>query len=139
MASIPFVENLCKLFDYQMISGVDKVDFVLLKENQLSFVDYHISDKTAFEAFYNHVHIIDKVKKRDFKKLTLYLPSVGAVLLKCLEHDFPDKKFVVFVTIHLHDSAIIRFHQIFEGESVYYDTNGFSGNKTEKVFEFRSK
>ena len=136
---IPFLKNISNLFNYQIIPSVDKVNYVLLKENKLNYIDYHIPDKTAFEAFYNHVHIIDKVKKRDFKKLTLYLPSVGEMLLKCLEHDFPDKKFVVFVTVHLHDSATIRFHQIFEGESVYYDTNAFSGNKREKVFEFRSK
>ena len=133
------LKNLAKLFDYERIFGAYDTDLVVLRENDIDEITFVIDDKTEFEADYNHVCVAEEIDERDFAVLARYLPKIGEALLKCLEHDFPDKKFVVFALIRLHDKAVIRFHQLFEGEKPYYDRSQFVGDPTVRLFEFRSR
>ena len=132
------LENLVKLFDYERIAGAYDADLVVLKENDIDEITYWIDDKTEFEGSYNHVCAAEQVNESDFESLSRSLPKIGEALLKCLEHDFPGKKFDVFVLIRLHDKAVIRFHQQFDGEAPYYDRNQFVCDPTARLFEFRS-
>lgn len=94
-----------------------------------------ITDRTAFEAVENHVHILDDITPGEFKKLLPVAESLGNMLLCCLKKRFPDRKFFVFVSIHVGDSFIIRFHQKWENEAQYYYPEDFNGPK-ERMFGF---
>ena len=132
------LKRILPLFDYQLIRGAYDTELVVLKENDIDEIDYYIDDRTAFEAFYNHVHVADDIDEAQVEALSQSLPRVGRILLKCLEHDFPDKQFIVFVDIHLHNSAVIRFHQLFDGEKPYYDVNDSVCDPAVRLFAFRS-
>ena len=57
-------------------------------------------------------------------------------MLNALVYSYPTKSFYVYVTIELHDSFIIRFHQKWDGEEPYYDPNKITfPNSKDFVFE----
>lgn len=103
---------------------------ILIKNN--SDRDYNLNmdhilntfgDRTGFEAFDNHVHMMDVSK--EFEKnpieglrFALKLLEVWAANLKI---DFPDYPFNLIVTFDGQDS-ILRFHKIREGET-WLDTD----------------
>ena len=78
---------------------------------------------------------MDKITKKEFKSLIPISKQLGNTLLNCLKCKYPDKQFVVFVSIHLRDSMIVRFHQKWEGEEPYYRPSDFNG-PNERVFSF---
>lgn len=88
-------------------------------------------DKTALEAFENHIHLWDKIKKKDQNKYKSLGFKIAQNLKKKLETEFPNKKFIVFLQLDFNESSIIRFHQIWDGEPLYFDANEFPG-----IYEF---
>lgn len=65
----------------------------------------------------------------DFKTGTvaLHFLHLRQTNMMWLSFSFPDKHFVVFVTIT--DSMIIRFHQKWENEPYYYSNENFGNNE----------
>ena len=94
-----------------------------------------INDKTEFEATENHVHILDRIKINEFNELFPIAEKLGQALLNALKYNYPEKRFVVFATIDLNDSFIIRFHQQWSGEVYYYNTADFTSSNS-KVLMF---
>jgi hypothetical protein len=92
-----------------------------MDENISSSQNIFIEDKTSTEALENHVHIFDRVKKKYRNDVTEISLAIAQNLHKCLKKDFPSKTFVVYVSLNFEDSIIIRFHQIWEKEVLYYD------------------
>lgn len=43
-----------------------------------------------------------------------------------LNTDFPNKQFVFFLELNFEESSIIRFHQIWNGEPLYFDVKEVS-------------
>ena len=78
-------------------------------------------DRTSFESLENHIHITEKVKKRDFDMLCKHGEVLGELMLLKLKNDFPDRQFFVYVTVQVGDSMIIRFHQKWEDEAPWMD------------------
>lgn len=83
-------------------------------------------DKTAFEAFENHIHLWEKIKKKDQEKYKNLGFKIAQNLKTKLNTDFPNKQFVVFLELNFEESSIIRFHQIWNGEPLYFDVKEFS-------------
>lgn len=83
-------------------------------------------DKTAFEAFKNHIHLWEKIKKKDQEKYKNLGFKIAQNLKTKLNTDFPNKQFVVFLELNFEESSIIRFHQIWNGEPLYFDVKKFS-------------
>ena len=125
---------LSELFEYKIVRDEFQNEYVLFKSNPLNTVD-NIEDKTKFEAIENHVHLIENIKIGEFDKLTEVAHNLGNALLNNLKSSFPDKHFMVFVSIKLHDAMIIRFHQKWENEESYFNVNDFTSSD-EKVFLF---
>ena len=75
----------------------------------------------TFEALDSHFHLIDNIRRYDKQLLIDFGKKIGKLLIDRLSFSFPDKHFVVFVTIT--DSMIIRFHQKWENEPYYYKEN----------------
>lgn len=95
-------------------------EMIYLFEHQKIF-NHAIEDKTGDEALENHVHIFDNVKKRWRKDVKIISEAIARNLFHTLKLEFPNKKFVVYLDLNYMDSVIIRFHQIWENEDLYYD------------------
>lgn len=78
-----------------------------------------ITDKTAFEAVTNHVHLKNRVSLFEYLTLKGKLPEICAPLIRRLKEAYPDTTFAVSADITLHGSLTVRFHQRHEGESGY--------------------
>lgn len=115
---ISILGQLSDLFEYKIVSDLDKNDYVLLKSSNINYIDDIIDDKTAFEALENHTHLLDDIKKSEYAELTEIGKKLGRAMLNNLKANFQNKKFIVFVT--LSDSMIIRFHQQWENEPEYF-------------------
>ena len=94
-----------------------------------------VSDKTQYEAFENHFHLFGRVNKENRASAKDLGIAISKNLAKELKRTFPNKSFIVFLTIDWKDSTIIRFHQMWENESPYFDAKKFDYGDTE-VIEF---
>lgn len=96
-----------------------------------------VEDKTWFEAAENHIHLLDNVRKSEFDALIPVAQKLGRLLLGNLKFSYPDKRFMVFVSLKLNDSMVIRFHQIWENEYPYCNPEEYV-NDNERVFMFEA-
>ena len=55
------------LFQYKTICDEKGNEYVLFADNEINSIA-NVQDRTAFEAFENHVHLICNIQKDDFKK-----------------------------------------------------------------------
>lgn len=55
--------------------------------------------------------------------------KLGNMLFNALKYSFPNKYFYVYITIALHGSFIVRFHQKWENEIPYYNVKDFDESK----------
>lgn len=98
-------------------------EFILLKTetSQKGPISHPIADKTQYEAIENHIHIFeDFIGAKNYIAARQIGISIAQNLYKTLVAEYPDKTFIVYLTINLH-GAIIRFHQIWNDEPTYYD------------------
>lgn len=58
-------------------------------------------------------------------------------MLNCLKWNYPEKQFMVYVSLRMYDSMIIRFHQKWENEEPYCNPHDFT-SENEKVFLFET-
>ena len=124
------------LFSFKTIVDEFHNEYIIFQNSPIDIIT-NVQDKTAFEAVENHVHLFDNIKRRDFKQLVDVGNSLGKALLYSLQATFPQKSFVVYVSICIKDSMIIRFHQKWMDESYYYtDIDSYGSN--EKVLKFES-
>ncbi|MBR2901841.1 MAG: hypothetical protein IKC38_01320 [Clostridia bacterium] len=128
-------EMLSRLLQFKTIKDSQGNEYVLFAENKLSDPIEGIEDRTAFEAVENHIHILKDIKRKEFDKLGSSAKAVGEVVFNKLQLTCPDKKFVVYVSLKLGDSMIVRFHQVWDGEEPYYDVTSFNSNR-QKMYCF---
>ena len=131
MTNNKFYKKIASLSEFKTIHDEFGNEYVLFKNSCMDSI-HGITDKTEFEAVENHVHLLDNINANEFEKLTKIAPDICGLLLNSLQCTFPDKHFAVYVTVHLHDSMIIRFHQKWENEDYYFDPE-FS-TSAEKTF-----
>ncbi|MPN04563.1 hypothetical protein SDC9_151804 [bioreactor metagenome] len=62
--------------------------------------------------------------------------SIAKNLLQTLTQTFPDKKFIVYLQINNNDS-IIRFHQIWNEEPLYFDVKQLRNKDGTEIFEYK--
>lgn len=136
MKRIEYFELLINLFKFRTIFDEANNEFVVFEKSHYKNVS-NITDKTEFEAFENHIHLLDNVKKNEFEKLTTLAKVLGESLLCNLKFQYPQKKFIVYVSIRMYDSMIIRFHQKWKNEQPYCNPSEFTC-PNEKIFFFES-
>lgn len=136
MKRIEYYELMTGLFCFKTIEDKLGNEYVLFAQSRVDSVE-NITDRTEFEALENHIHLIDNVKKDEFERLIPVAKTLGGTLLTCLKAQYPEKNFVVYVSLHLRDSMIIRFHQKWENEVPYYNPANFQ-SEGEKVFAFEA-
>ena len=133
---IEYYEQIMELFKFKTILDEQKNEFVVFSRSNCNSVR-SIKDKTEFQAYENHVHLIHNLKKDEFYQFIPVAQVLGQTLLNCLRWNYPDKQFMVYVSLHLRDSVIIRFHQKWENEEPYCNPSDFKSEK-EKVFVFET-
>ena len=79
-----------------------------------------IQDKTQYEATFNHFHLNEGRIGRKLVSAKQWGTAIAQNLAQELKKAYPDKKFLVFLTVNRED-MIIRFHQEWENEPPYYD------------------
>lgn len=134
MRRIEYYEQITDLFEFKTVSDECGNEYVLFKQSNCDHIS-GIKDRTEFEACENHVHLMDNVKKDEFTRLIPVVKRLGEAVLQCLKSEYPQKQFMVFVSLHLNDSMIIRFHQKWENEKPYCNPEDYKSEK-EKVFVF---
>lgn len=137
MTNKKFLELLPVIYP-DFITGKDESgnELVFLKNGSNREGIYKITDRTACEAFENHVHIFGKIKETALEDSVAIGKAIAGNLLERLCEKFPEKKFIVTLAVNPKDSTVLRFHQVWEGEPPYLDT-GFEYKNTE-IFEFRN-
>ena len=85
-----------------------------------------VKDKTAYEDVNNHVHLLDDISDEEFSKLAVDAPILCRLIYNNIKAQYPQKKLAVYVTV-------IRFHQVWPGEPLYYNPEDFSSGD-ERVF-----
>ncbi len=134
MRTIKLLHSIARLFDFKVVKDTDGNEYVVYKHSHMDSVGTPPEDKTAFEALENHEHISVRQKKSDFDNACFIAQKLGNAQLAALKQAFPDKNFIVFVSVHK-DEIIIRFHQKWANEPVYYDVNAKYEDCT-KLFAF---
>lgn len=136
MKKVEIIKSIAELFCFRTVTDKEGNEYVILGNSKITELNFDIDDKTQFEAVENHVHLIDKVKKSDFDILTEAGRILGEAQLDSLKSKYPEKEFCVFVTVEVGESMIIRFHQVWQNEAVYYNPDDFNSANT-KVLMFR--
>ena len=136
MKRIGYFELISQISEFKTLTTPDGDELVVFKNLPIQDVDF-VDDKTEFESSENHVHLLDNIKKDEFDRLIPVAQNLGKMLLGNLKYSYPDKQFMVYVSLMLKDSMIIRFHQVWENEVPFCNPESFVGDR-EKVFMFRA-
>jgi len=113
--------------DFHIMKDSSGQEMVFLCEHK-QIENWVVENRTVVEALENHVHVFDNVKKRyrnDVKRISI---AISRNLLRSLMQQFPDKSFVVYLDLNYKDSVIIRFHQIWADEEIYYEPKCFQSS-----------
>lgn len=124
MRTIDLMESVVDIFNFKVVRDECGNEYVLYGKSGFdSACGMNITDRTEFEAVENRTYIANNVKKSEFGRWIGVMNELGGLLADRLRKQFPQKKFIVFVTVSLNDSAIIRFHQRWHNELPYYDVS----------------
>lgn len=134
MKQISYLYLISQLFMFKTIEDEHGNEYVLFEANKLNHIE-GIADRTAFEACENHVHLLNHIKAGTLDVCSSIAKSIGQAVLNNLHAAFPQKKFIVFVSMRKNDSLVLRFHQKWINEKPYYNPDDFQSNE-EIVFKF---
>ena len=83
-----------------------------------------VEDRTGYEAVLNHVHLFSgPLPPEELAKVRTLALAAAQDLRHALEQTFPGKRFAVFLTLNP-EGGILRFHQLWPGEALYYQVSG---------------
>ena len=98
MKRFNFLQSIVGLFSFKTIADDCGNEYVLFSDNTLTKSDMpDISDRTEFEALENHVHLLEKVTKKEFENADEVSNLLGKSLLNCLRQKYCDKHFFLFM------------------------------------------
>lgn len=132
--SVVFLIQLSQLLHYKIVRDPKHHELIVLECcSQSDTITFEVSDKTEYEAMNNHIHFLGDITESEFS----FLLTISKLLCQCihanLKQEFPERRFAVYASVHLHDSFIIRFHQIWQGELLYYSPDDFNSGE-DRVF-----
>ena len=133
---LSFIKQISDIFNFKTVSDKNSNKYILFANSTINEINFEVEDKTRFEALENHVHLSDNINNSNYNEAIEIGNILGETQLNALKTKYPDKEFCVFVTVDIGESMIIRFHQVWENEPVYYNPGDFNSDKT-KVLMFR--
>lgn len=127
LQAIPFPE-------FYTVKDTENNEYIFLKTGDSVINSLNkVSDKTYLEAYENHFHICDKVKKSVQQTAFISAKLITNNLIQQLKIKFPNKKFYVYLDCNFKEHVIIRFHQIWKDEDPYYDKKVFPNIEVYKI------
>lgn len=135
MKNLQTLQLISNLFSFKVICDKKGTEYVVFKNSTINNITEDIRDRTAFEAQENHVHLLDHIRKKEVDTLAYIGSNLAKALLHSLKAAFIEKDFVVFLTISINDSMIIRFHQRWNNEEYYYNIADESPDSRIIMFE----
>ncbi len=115
------INSLKPLLNTELVKDAEGNEFVLPVGVIQHPINEAIKDKTGFEGFNTHTHLTKKVKSERLIVLKETAIETAEILKKDLTCKYPQKNFIIYITITIGGSMIIRFHQQWDGEQPYYD------------------
>lgn len=117
-------------FKCKIVYDNEGSEYVVFADSKIKngFNNSFFSDKTAFEAYENHIHIAERLTANDINKFALVGDLVCCIFLRLLEQQFPKKSFTVYLIAKKNEDLVVRFHQNHQGETAYYNGNKFYDN-----------
>ncbi len=114
-------------YEFKTVRDINGNEYVFFVGSSLAdgFENSLFFDRTSLEAFENHLHLAEKITKNEARQYILSGESVCRGLLSQLEIKYPEKAFAVFLTVKTSDSVILRFHQIWDNEPLYFGNESF--------------
>ena len=73
----------------------------------------------------NHVHLLDDISDEEFSELVEGAPVLCRLIYTNIKTQYPQKKLAVYVAVSRYDSLTIRSHQVWPGESLYYNPEDY--------------
>ena len=98
MRQVEYFELISNLSEFKTMMTQRGEELVFFKNATIYDIDA-VEDKTWFEAAENHIHLLDNVRKSEFDALIPVAQKLGRLLLGNLKLSYPDKRFMVFVSL----------------------------------------
>lgn len=114
-------------------------EYVLLQQNEKRMKAKYlasIEDKTVFEACENHIHLFLTITKEEMEGMKSLASALGVFIMEKLYQAYPEKTFVVYTSLGLGESLILRFHQRWEGETDCFDLSEDKAAAEKYLFKF---
>ena len=119
---------------FYSLKDIEENELILLDTgNKEASLGKEKIDKTQMESYLNHFHIWDNFRACDEIQIKEFCECVARNLLEKLAQKYDNRKFSVFLEINSRGSIIIRFHQLWDKEPKYYDTDYFTD-----IIEFKN-
>ena len=118
---IDLLEKILQISVQEVRTDRQGSELVLLSHQAENFAaaNKEVRSKTSFEAFINHVHLMEGLTASDLKRLRSVAPVFCRLLAEALHSRFPDRHFFVYAIAGRGEEFIVRFHQVWEGETPY--------------------
>lgn len=119
---------------FYTVKDSENNEYIFLKTGDSVINSLHkVTDKTQLEAYENHFHICDKVKKSVQQTAFACAKLITSNLIEQLKIKFPNKKFYVYFDCNFKEHIIIRFHQIWKNEEPYHNVKDFPNMEVYKI------
>ena len=119
---------------FYSLKDIEENELILLDTgNKEASLGKEKIDKTQMESYLNHFHIWDNFRACDEIQIKEFCECVARNLLEKLAQKYDNRKFSVFLEINSRGSIVIRFHQLWDKEPKYYDTDYFTD-----IIEFKN-
>ncbi len=134
LGGIPdLLRTFLQLLHVHVITDAAENELLCLCDDRRTTIPLSVKDKTAYEAVNNHEHLLDDLSDDEFAVLAADAPVLCRLVYSNIKMQYPQRKLAVYVTVSRHDSIAVRFHQVWEQEPIYYQSEDFSSGD-ERVF-----
>ena len=142
MSEVEFVNSMLPIIFPRFFTATDENmgELVILKTgkvfDRINLKEIGFRSRTEYEGFENHFHLFDNIDREELPDAINIGEKISRHLLLDLYREYPNKEFIVYMNITHENSMIIRFHQIWENELLFYDTECQLQEET-MLYEYR--
>ena len=132
---IDMLEEIMDLALQEVRTDKEGSELVLLSRQAKNFAAANktVRSKTSFEAFVNHVHLMEDLTAQDVERLRGTADAFCRLQAEALHSRFPDKHFYVYAVANVGGEFVVRFHQVWEGEKPYAEPTEDAGGWVVRV------
>lgn len=129
--------DLCRAFSLlwheHLLTDAAGNELLCLCDDHRTTIPLSVADKMAYEAVNNHMHLLDELSDAAFAKLVADAPVLCQLIYRNIKLQYPQKRIAVYVEVSRRDSLTVRFHQVWDQESPYWNPADFASGD-ERIF-----